>query len=81
MPKKEKVGRVTSNKMNQTVVVEVVDHKPHPKYKKIIISTKNYMANDPSGICNEGDEVRILESRPISKAKRWSVAEVTKKAT
>ena len=81
MPKKEKLGRVVSNKMDKTVVVEVAEFRPHPKYKKIIAQTKNYMVNDVNNICNEGDEIRIIESRPVSKAKCWSVAEVVKKAT
>lgn len=80
MPKKEKFGRVVSNKMDQTAVVEVAEFRPHPIYKKIIAQTKNYMVNDPKNICNEGDEVRIIESRPVSKSKRWSVAEVVQKA-
>lgn len=81
MPKKEKVGQVVSNKMNKTVVVEVSEYSPHPIYKKIIATTKNYMAEDAKGICGEGDQVRIIENRPVSKLKRWSVAEVVEKAT
>ncbi len=81
MPKKEKVGRVISDKMSKTVVVEVSEFSPHPKYKKIIATTKNYMASDVNEVCGKGDEVRIIESRPISKNKRWTVAEVVVKAT
>ena len=81
MPKKEKVGRVISNKMEKTVVVEVAEYTAHSKYKKIIATTKNYVANDPGSVSNEGDKVRIVETRPISKLKRWSVAEVVTKAT
>ena len=81
MPKKEKVGQVVSNKMDKTVLVEVAEYNPHPIYKKIIATTKNYMADDAKGICGEGDQVRIVENRPISKSKRWCVAEVVQKAT
>ncbi|MFH0703082.1 MAG: 30S ribosomal protein S17 [bacterium] len=81
MPKKEKFGRVISNKMDKTVVVVVTDFRPHPKYKKIIATTKNYMSHDSDNSCNEGDEVRIVEIRPLSRLKRWSVAEIVQKAT
>ncbi|EKE04199.1 MAG: 30S ribosomal protein S17 [uncultured bacterium] len=80
MPKKEKFGRVVSNKMDKTVVVEVQEFRPHPIYKKIIAQTKNYMASDAGIACNEGDEVRIVETKPVSKTKRWAVAEVVKKS-
>ena len=80
MPKKEKIGRVTSDKMDKTVVVEVSEFSPHPKYKKIIQSTKNYMVNDAKSISKKGDEVKIVESRPMSKTKKWTVAEVVKQA-
>lgn len=81
MPKKEKFGRVVSDKMNNTVVVEVAEFTPHRKYKKIIATTKNYMVNDPKSLCGEGDEVRIVETKPISKTKKWALVEVVKKAT
>ena len=81
MPKKEKLGRVVSNKMDKSVVVEVEEFTPHPIYKKIIASTKNYVAHDQNAISAEGDEVRIIETKPMSKTKRWNVAEVVKKAT
>ncbi len=81
MPKKEKVGRVISIKMANTAVVEVVQFKAHPKYKKIIATTKHYMADTQNCSCNNGDEVKLIESRPISKTKRWIVAEVLKQAT
>ncbi len=80
MPKKEKTGIVVSDKMNQTVVVAVHEYKPHPKYKKIQQSTKNYLANNIKGEAAQGDTVRIIESRPVSKNKCWSVAEVIEKA-
>jgi len=81
VPKKEKVGHVVSNKMNKTVVVEVAEYNPHPIYKKIIATTKNYLANDAKEICGEGDRVKIVENRPMSKSKRWCVTEVLQKAT
>ena len=80
MPKKEKQGIVVSNKMDKTVVVKVASYNPHPKYKKIIESNKNYKAHDAENICNEGDTVRIVEATPMSKNKRWTVAEVVEKA-
>lgn len=80
MPKKEKQGVVISNKMDKTIVVKVADYEPHPKYNKIIESHKNYKAHDENNICGEGDTVRIVESRPISGGKRWTLAEVVEKA-
>lgn len=81
MPKKERVGRVVSDKMDKSIVVEVADHNPHPTYKKIITSTKNYLAHDPKAECGIGDTVRIIETKPISKNKKWMVAEVIEQAT
>jgi len=80
MPKKEKQGIVVSNKTDKTAVVKVAEYNQHPKYKKIMETTKNYKANDPKNECQEGDFVRIVETRPISKDKRWSVAEIVTKA-
>ena len=78
--RKTRVGKVVSDKMDKTIVVKVADYEPHPKYKKIIESNKNYKAHDEGNICNEGDIVRIVESRPISGGKRWTLAEVVEKA-
>lgn len=80
MPKKEKQGVVVSNKMEKTVVVKVASYNPHPKYKKIIESNKNYKAHDENKICAEGDIVKIIESKPISGGKKWAVLEVVEKA-
>lgn len=80
MPKKEKQGVVISNKMDKTVVVKVADYEPHPRYKKIIESNKHYKAHDAQNVCNIGDTVRIIETRPISKDKKWAVAEVVEQA-
>lgn len=76
MPKKEKIGIVVSNKMDKTVVVSVQDYKPHPLYKKFIVSTKKYKAHDEQNECKEGDKVKIIECRPLSRQKRWNVAEI-----
>ena len=80
MPKKEKQGVVISNKMDKTIVVKVASYDPHPKYKKIIESNKNYKAHDENNVCSQGDTVRIVESKPISGGKRWTLAEVVEKA-
>jgi small subunit ribosomal protein S17 len=79
MPKKEKQGVVVSNKMDKTAVVKVAEYNQHPKYKKIIESTKNYKAHDAKNECSEGDIVRIVESKPISGDKRWVVSEIVEK--
>lgn len=81
MPKKEKVGQVVSAKSDKTVVVTIPDYKPHPKYKKIINTTKKYKAHNEELDCKVGDEVKLIECRPISKTKVWKVLEITKKAT
>jgi len=80
MPKKEKQGVVISNKMDKTIVIKVASFNPHPKYKKIMESNKNYKAHDELNVCGEGDVVRIIESKPLSGAKRWTVLEVVEKA-
>ena len=78
--RKTRVGTVVSTAMDKTIVVKVADYEPHPKYKKIIESNKNYKAHDENNVCNEGDIVRIIESRPISGDKRWTLLEVVEKA-
>ena len=80
MPKKEKQGVVVSDKMDKTVVVKVASYKPHPKYKKIIESNKNYKAHDENNECGIGDTVKIIESKPISGSKRWIVESIVEKA-
>ena len=79
MPKKEKQGVVISDKMDKTVVVKVASYEPHPKYKKIIEFNKNYKAHDEKNECSEGDTVRIMETRPLSKSKRWRLVEIVEK--
>lgn len=76
MPKRILRGRVTSNKMKKTVVVEVTSLKTHPKYRKKIKSTKKYKAHHEDLVLNVGDMITIEESRPMSKDKRWAVKEV-----
>ncbi|MCA1990822.1 MAG: 30S ribosomal protein S17 [Coleofasciculus sp. S288] len=76
MAVKERVGLVVSDKMNKTVVVAVENRAPHPKYGKIIVQTKRYKAHDEENKCKEGDRVRIQETRPLSRTKRWMVAEI-----
>ena len=80
MPKKEKQGVVISDKMDKTVVVKVASYNPHPKYKKIIESNKNYKAHDEKNECNVGDTVHIMETRPLSKTKRWRLVEIIERA-
>lgn len=81
MPKKEKTGLVVSTKMDKTIVVEVAEYKAHPIYKKIISRTKKYKAHNTEFVCQLGDEVKIVECKPISKTKLWQLAGITKKAT
>ncbi|VXD21679.1 30S ribosomal protein S17 [Planktothrix paucivesiculata] len=76
MAVKERVGLVVSNKMDKTVVVTVENRSPHPKYGKIVVKTKRYKAHDEDNQCQEGDRVRISETRPLSKTKRWNVVEI-----
>ena len=71
---------VISDKMDKTVVVKVASYNPHPKYKKIIESNKNYKAHDEKNECGIGDTVRIIESKPISGSKRWVVESIVEKA-
>ncbi|MGL5509666.1 MAG: 30S ribosomal protein S17 [Microcoleaceae cyanobacterium] len=76
MAVKEQVGIVVSNKMQKTVVVAVENRSAHPKYGKVVVKTKKYKAHDEENKCQEGDRVRITETRPLSKTKRWQVAEI-----
>jgi len=80
MPRKVLSGRVVSDKMQKTVVVEVETTKRHRLYDKILRTHKKYMAHDEDDTCQEGDLVRIEESRPLSHCKRWRVIEVVKRA-
>lgn len=76
-----KVGLVTSNKMNKTIVVSVERRVPHPLYRRIVTKTSKFMAHDENNTCNIGDTVSIVETRPLSKRKRWRLLEVIRKAS
>jgi small subunit ribosomal protein S17 len=73
MAKKEKIGVVVSDKMDKTIVVAVENRAPHPKYRKIVVNTKKFKAHDEENKCKVGDRVRILETPPLSRTKRWTV--------
>ena len=73
---KQKVGRVVSNKMEKTVVVAVDYLRPHPIYRKTVRKTSKFYAHDEENQCQPGDRVRIEETRPLSKLKRWRVVEI-----
>jgi small subunit ribosomal protein S17 len=78
--KQTKVGEVVSAKMAKTIVVVVTRRVPHPMYKRIVTKRKKFYAHDENNQCKIGDVVRIIESRPLSKLKRWSLDEVLRKA-
>ena|ERR1017187_5917671 len=78
--KNEKIGQVVSTKMTKTIVVEVSRRVPHPLYKRIIGKRKKFYAHDEEGRAKMGDVVRIIECRPLSKLKRWRLADVIRKA-
>jgi len=78
--RKRLVGIVSSDKMDKTVVVRVERRYRHPLYKKVIRSVKKYMAHDEENDCRIGDKVRIVESRPYSRKKRWWVEEILERA-
>ena len=82
MEKKMKIrfGRVLSNRMDKTVVVVVETRRPHPRYKKVVRYKAKFKAHDEDNTCGIGDLVRIVETRPLSKEKRWRVAEVLTRA-
>jgi small subunit ribosomal protein S17 len=78
--KNEKVGEVVSTKMHKTIVVEVSRRVPHPLYKRIVGKRKKFYAHDEEGTARLGDVVRIVESRPLSKLKRWRLGEIVRRA-
>ena len=78
--RKTRVGKVVSNKMDKTIVVAIVDNVQHPLYKKIIKRTIKLKAHDENNTCNIGDRVEIMETRPISKDKRWRLVEIVERA-
>jgi small subunit ribosomal protein S17 len=77
----EKVGNVVSTKMEKTIVVEVEMRKAHPKYKRIVKSSKKFYAHDEQNSARIGDVVRIRETRPLSKLKRWSLEEIVRRSS
>ena len=78
--KNEKVGEVVSTKMAKTIAVEVTRKVPHPLYKRVVTRRKKFYAHDEEGNARLGDTVRIVESRPLSKLKRWRLTEVMRRA-
>lgn len=78
--RKTRIGTVVSDKMDKTVVVAIQDNVKHPLYKKIIKRTAKFKAHDEKNECTIGDKVEIMETRPISKDKRWRVTEIITKA-
>ncbi len=78
--RKTRVGTVVSDKMDKTVVVAIVDSVKHPLYKKIIKRTVKFKAHDEKNECGIGDKVQIMETRPLSKDKRWRVTNIIEKA-
>ena len=78
--RKVRVGRVVSDKMNKTIVVAIEDNVKHPVYGKIIKRTLKVHAHDEENVCGIGDKVEIMETRPMSKTKRWRVVEIIEKA-
>ena len=78
--RKVRVGMVVSNKMDKTVVIAIEDNVKHPVYGKIIKRTLKVHAHDEANTCGLGDKVRIMETRPLSKTKRWRVVEIIEKA-
>ncbi|MCY7406833.1 MAG: 30S ribosomal protein S17 [Alkalinema sp. CAN_BIN05] len=76
MAVKQRVGVVVSDKMDKTVVVAIESRTTHPRYGKIVVRTKRYKAHDEENKCKIGDRVRIQETRPLSRSKRWNVADI-----
>lgn len=77
--RKTRVGKVVSNKMEKTIVVAIEDHVKHPLYKKIVKRTYKLKAHDEKNECNIGDTVKVMETRPLSKDKRWRLVEIVEK--
>ena len=78
--RKERIGVVVSNKMEKTIVVAVETKEKHPLYGKFVNKTTKFVAQDEKNECSEGDRVRIMETRPLSKTKRWRLVEIIEKA-
>ena len=78
--RKERIGVVSSNKMEKSIVVSEVKKVKHPMYGKFVLKTKKYVAHDEKNDCNEGDTVKIMETRPLSKSKCWRLVEIIERA-
>ena len=78
--KRVMIGRVLSNRMDKTVVIEVERAKRHQLYEKVVVQRKKYKAHDEDNACGIGDWVRVIESRPMSREKRWVVTEILERA-
>ena len=78
--RKTRVGKVVSNKMDKTAVVAIEDNIMHPKYGKVVKRTVKFKVNEENNECNVGDKVSIMETRPLSKDKRWRLVEIIEKA-
>ena len=78
--RKERIGIVTSNKMEKSIVVSEVKRVKHPMYGKFVLKTKKYVAHDQLNYCNIGDTVKIMETRPLSKSKCWRLVEIIERA-
>ncbi len=79
-PRKVREGLVVSNKMDKTAIVAVTERKPHPLYRKTVPRTSKFYVHDEANDCNIGDRVRIQETRPLSKSKRWRLIEIVERA-
>ena len=78
--RKTRTGKVTSDKMDKTIVVAIEEHVKHPLYKKVVKKTYKLKAHDENNECRIGDTVRVMETRPLSKEKRWRLVEVVERA-
>ena len=77
--RKVKIGKVISNKMDKTIVVAIEENKKHPLYGKIVKRTYKLLAHDEENVCSIGDKVKVMETRPLSKDKRWRLVEIVEK--
>ena len=78
--RKTRTGKVVSNKMDKTIVVAIEDHVKHPLYKKIVKETYKLKAHDENNECGVGDKVKVMETRPLSRDKRWRLVQIMEKA-
>ena len=78
--RKERIGEVVSNKMNKTIVIAVKTKMKHPMYGKFVNKTSKFYAHDEENTCGVGDTIRIMETRPLSKTKKWRLVEIIERA-